>query len=60
MAKDLFWTITTFTIVLGILALALWPQDKSSVVVVKYDCHMLMSDVPVTVQEECKKRGAKK
>jgi hypothetical protein len=62
MAKDLFWTTVTFVIVLGILALAFWPQDRSQVVV-KYDCRMLMGgwhpDVPLTVQEECRKRSTK-
>ena len=63
MAKDFFWTIVTFGIVLGILILSFWPADKSSVVVVKYDCSMLISgwhpDVPVAVQEECKRREQK-
>ena len=62
MAKDLFWTIVTFAIVLGVLALAFWPQDQNQVVV-KYDCRMLMGgwhpDVPVAVQEECRKRSTK-
>jgi hypothetical protein len=59
MAKDLFWTVVTFAIVIAVLALAFWPQDKSNVVVVKYDCHMLIGgwhpDVPTSVQEECRK-----
>ena len=63
MAKDLFWTVVTFGIVLGILILALWPADKNRVVV-KYDCRMLMGgwhpDVPVAVQEACKKQGVTK
>lgn len=62
MAKDLFWTVVTFAIVLGILVLALWPQDKTKVVV-KYDCRMLTGgwhpDVPAAVQEECRKRNTK-
>jgi hypothetical protein len=62
MAKDLFWTTVTFVIVLGMLVLAFWPQDRNQVVV-KYDCRMLMGgwhpDVPVAVQEECRKRSTK-
>jgi hypothetical protein len=62
MAKDLFWTVVTFAIVLGILVLALWPQDKTKVVV-KYDCRILIGgghpDMPVAVQEECRKRSTK-
>ena len=62
MAKDLFWTIVTFAIVLGMLVLAFWPQDQNQVVV-KYDCRMLMGgwhpDVPLAVQEACRKRSTK-
>lgn len=60
MAKDLFWTITTFAIITAVLVLAVWPQDRTQVVV-KYDCRMLIGgwhpDVPVAVQEECRKRS---
>ena len=62
MAKDLFWTFVTFAIVLGMLVLAFWPQNRNQVVV-KYDCRMLMGgwhpDVPLAVQEECRKRSKK-
>jgi hypothetical protein len=62
MAKDVFWTIVTFAIIISVLVLAFWPQDKT-VVVVKYDCRQLAGgwhlDVPVAVQEECKKRSTK-
>ena len=62
MAKDLFWTVVTFAIVLGMLVLAFWPQDQNQVVV-KYDCRQLMGgwhpDVPLAVQEECRKRSNK-
>jgi hypothetical protein len=62
MAKDLFWTVVTFAIVLGMLVLAFWPQDRNQVVV-KYDCRILIGgwhpDVPVAVQEECRKRSNK-
>ena len=62
MAKDLFWTFVTFAIVLGMLVLAFWPQDQNQVVI-KYDCRQLMGgwhpDVPVVVQEECRKRSNK-
>lgn len=61
MAKDLFWTITTFTIVFGILILAFWPADKNNIIVVKYDCTALAgyADIPAKVLEECRKREAK-
>ena len=62
MAKDLFWTVVTFAIVLGMLVLAFWPADKNQVVV-KYDCRVLIGgwhpDVPTAVQEECRKRSIK-
>ena len=63
MAKDVFWTVVTFAIIASVLALAFWPQDRSQVVV-KYDCRMLMGnwhpDVPLAVQEACKKQGVTK
>ena len=63
MAKDVFWTVTTFAIITAVLVLAFWPQDRNQVVV-KYDCRMLTGnwhpDMPVAVQEECKKRGVTK
>jgi hypothetical protein len=61
MAKDIFWTVTTFSIILVVLVLSFWSSSKGDVVVVKYDCSMLIGgwhpDVPVKVQEECRKRG---
>jgi hypothetical protein len=64
MAKDIFWITTTFVIMISVLLLAFWPADKSTVVVVKYDCEMLMGgwhpDVPIAVQEECRKLRSKK
>jgi hypothetical protein len=63
MAKDIFWMTTTFVIIITLLLLAFWPSDKSSVVVVKYDCRMLMGgwhpDAPPAVVEECRKRSNK-
>ena len=63
MAKDVFWTVVTFGIIAVMLVLAFWPQDRT-VVVVKYDCRMLMGgwhpDVPVAVQEACRKQGVTK
>ena len=60
MAKDIFWTLVTFGIVLAVLVLAVWPTSKGHVVVVQYDCRMLMGgwhpDVPVRVQEACRKK----
>jgi uncharacterized integral membrane protein len=62
MAKDLFWTVTTFAILVGILVLTFWPQNQT-MVVVKYDCRQLIGgwhpDIPATVQEECRKRSTK-
>ena len=64
MAKDFFWTAITFSIVIGVLALAFWPTIKGNVVIIKYDCSVLIGgwhpDVPVKVQEECKKRELNK
>ena len=63
MVKDFFWTFVIFGIVLGILILSFWPASKGNVVVVKYDCSMLIGgwhpDVPVKVQEECRQRKQK-
>lgn len=58
MAKDMFWTVVTFVIIIAVLVLAFWPQDRNQVVV-KYDCRHLVSDTPVAVQEECKRRSTK-
>ena len=64
MAKDIFWITTTFVIMISVLLLAFWPADKSTVVVVKYDCEILIGgwhpDVPIAVQEECRKLRSKK
>jgi hypothetical protein len=63
MAKDLFWTIVTFAVIIAVLVLAFWPSNKSNVVVVKYDCRQLIGgwhpDIPLRVQEECRKRSTK-
>ena len=62
MAKDIFWTTTTFSIILIVLMLAGWPSNKTEVVV-KYDCRMLIGgwhpDFPAKVIEECKQRSSK-
>jgi len=64
MAKDIFWTVITLSVLLGFLTLAFWPSSKGNVVVVTYDCSMLIGgwhpDVPVKVQEECKKKELNK
>lgn len=61
MAKDFFWTIVTFAILLAILVLAFWPANKNQYVIVKYDCRQLIGgwhpDIPIKVQEECRKKG---
>jgi hypothetical protein len=63
MFRDFFWISVTLGVIFVILMLAFWPTTKDQVVVVKYDCRMLMGgwhpDVPVRVQEECKKRNNK-
>ena len=63
MVKDIFWTLVTFSIIIAVLILSFWPTDKNSVVVMQYDCRMLIGgwhpDVPVMVQEECRKRSNK-
>jgi hypothetical protein len=62
MAKDLFWIISTFIILLSLLMLAFWPENKNHIVV-KYDCRMLMGgwhpDFPAKVIEECRQRSGK-
>ena len=56
----MFWTVTTFGIMIGVLALAFWPADKGHKIV--YDCKLaeIIADIPVAVKEECKKRGVTK
>jgi hypothetical protein len=64
MAKDFFWIAIATCIVSGLLALVFWPSSKGAVVVVKYDCSVLIGgwhpDVPLKVQEECRKRELNK
>jgi len=63
MAKGSVWVAVAVSIAIGSLTLAFWPTDKGEVVVVQYNCSMLIGgwhpDVPVKVQEECKKRSNK-
>jgi len=60
MAKDIFWTTVTFSILLTLLALAFWPADVRHVTV-KYDCGIaeISPDYPVAVKEQCRKRMTK-
>jgi hypothetical protein len=60
MAKDLFWTTVTFSIIITVLMLAFWPSDKRHYVV-KYDCSIaeISPDYPVAVKEACRKRNVK-
>jgi hypothetical protein len=62
MAKDMFWTTVTFSIILGMLILAFWPKGKTEVVVT-YDCRVLIGgwhpDFPAKVIDECRKRSSK-
>jgi hypothetical protein len=64
MAKDFFWIAIAASIVSGVLALAFWPSSKGEVVVVKYNCSVLIGgwhpDIPLKVQEECRKRESNK
>jgi len=60
MTKNFFWIAIAFSIVSGSLVLILWPSNKDDIVVVKYDCGMLIGgwhpDVPGEVQDECRKK----
>lgn len=60
----MFWTSITFGIIIVVLVLAFWPTSKGNVVVVKYNCSQLIGgwhpDIPVKVQEECRKRELNK
>lgn len=64
MAKNFGWIVMSFCFVVLILSLAFWPSDKGDVVVVKYDCGLLLGgwhpDIPLKVQEECRKRELNK
>jgi hypothetical protein len=64
MAKDIVWAAVAVSIAIGSLVLAFWPSKKGAVVVVKYDCRMLIGgwhpDIPLKVQEECRKRESNK
>ena len=60
MAKDMFWTTTTFSLLLGVLIMAFWPNDIRHVTV-KYDCHLseISPDYPVAVKQACRKKELK-
>jgi hypothetical protein len=60
MAKDMFWTTVTFSIIICVLALAFWPADMRHVTV-KYDCGIaeISPDYPVAVKEQCRKLQGK-
>ena len=60
MAKDIFWTTVTFSILLVLIILAGWPADMRHVTV-KYDCRIseISPDYPVAVKEACRKRMTK-
>jgi len=64
MAKDVVWAAVAVSIAIGSLTLAFWPDSKGNVVVVKYDCSQLIGgwhpDVPLKVQEQCRKRELNK
>jgi len=63
MVKDIVWAAVAVSVAIGSLTLAFWPRNNSEVVVVQYNCSVLIGgwhpDVPVKVQEECKKRNNK-
>ena len=54
----MFWITVTFGIIVAVLSLVFLPVDKSSVVVVKYDCTLANTspDYPQAVKDECRKR----
>jgi len=64
MAKNFGWIFMSFCFVVLVLSLLFWPSDKGEVIVVKYDCRVLIGgwhpDVPVKVQEECRKKELNK
>ena len=64
MAKDIVWVAVAVSIAIGLLTLAFWPSSKGNVVVVKYDCSVLIGgwhpDIPLKVREECRKRELNK
>ena len=64
MAKDIVWAAVAVSIAFGSLTLAFWPSSKGNVVVVKYDCSQLIGgwhpDIPLKVQEQCRKRELNK
>jgi len=60
MAKDIFWSTVTFSIIITILMLAFWPADTKHVTVM-YNCSIaeISPDYPVAVKEACRKRNIK-
>jgi hypothetical protein len=64
MAKNFGWIFMLFCFAILILSFSFWPSKKGDVVVVKYDCSMLIGgwhpDIPLKVQEPCKKRELNK
>jgi hypothetical protein len=66
MIKDLFWitVASSIVIVLGLLVYTFLSGSKDNVVVVKYDCSQLIGgwhpDIPLKVQEQCRKRELNK
>ena len=64
MAKNFDWIFMSFCFVVLVLSLSFWPSNKGEVIVVKYDCSVLIGgwhpDVPVKVQQECRKRELNK
>jgi hypothetical protein len=60
MVKNFGWIFTLLCFAILMLSFAFWPGSKGNVVVVKYDCSVLIGgwhpDVPLKVQEECRKK----
>ena len=57
MDKDIVWAAVAVSIAIGSLVLAFWPSSNSDVVVVKYDCSVLIGgwhpDVPKDYAKLC-------
>jgi hypothetical protein len=62
MGKEMLLATAGIAFMIGVVLFFSWPVDKNNTVA-KYDCRMLIGgwhpDVPVAVQEECRKKNTK-